>query len=391
MSTNPAKPEGRRRASWTTVAKHEMWSQLTDRAFWIGTITTLLLIGASFFIAGLVSAGDGSPAKVAVATDDAAAVVALSNQLGTRAEAVRVSAEQLTPAVQDGEADVALAFSPDTGWQLAVTDMTSVPDLSPAVRVFQIEQNSAAAGVDPAAVLQHTDVSVVPLNGDESTAVGVVVGTVAFSILFMLSAVTYGMQIAQSVVTEKESRIVEILAAVVPVRQLLIGKVIGNSVMALGQVVLIVAVALIGLSRTQFAPMLSTLAPVSGWFVLFFLVGFATLACLWAGAGAMATRTQDLSQTTTPLTMVIMAVYFAGFFAKGSAGTILSYVPIASSVVMPGRLLSGDATWLDAVGALLVAVVFMALAIWIGERIYRRGLLQTTTVLKLKDAFTRAD
>lgn len=105
----------------------------------------------------------------------------------------------------------------------------------------------------------------------------------------------------------------------------------------------------------------------------------------------MATRTQDLSQTTTPLTMVIMAVYFAGFFAKGSAGTILSYVPIASSVVMPGRLLSGDATWLDAVGALLVAVVFMALAIWIGERIYRRGLLQTTTVLKLKDAFTRAD
>ena len=152
------------------------------------------------------------------------------------------------------------------------------------------------------------------------------IATFAFAILFMFSAMTFGMQIAQSVVTEKESRIVEILAAAVPIRQLLIGKVVGNSLLALSQVVLIVAAALVGMSFTEYKSMIALVAPVAGWFVLFFLVGFASLACLWAAAGSMATRVQDLSQTTTPLTTIIMLVYIVGMFARGTMAEVLSYV-----------------------------------------------------------------
>jgi ABC-2 type transport system permease protein len=200
---------------------------------------------------------------------------------------------------------------------------------------------------------------------------------------------TFGMQIAQSVVTEKESRIVEILAAAVPIRQLLIGKVVGNSLLALSQVVLIVAAALVGMSFTEYKSMIALVAPVAGWFVLFFLVGFASLACLWAAAGSMATRVQDLSQTTTPLTTIIMLVYIVGMFARGTMAEVLSYVPIASTVVMPGRLLNGEATWIHAVASLVVSGLFMIVAIWFGEQVYRRGLLQTNAVMSLKDAFRR--
>lgn len=211
-----------------------------------------------------------------------------------------------------------------------------------------------------------------------------------FAILFMMSAITYGMQIANSVVTEKESRIVEILAAAIPTRQLLIGKIVGNTILALAQVILIATAALVGLSMTEWSQFVGMIAPVAGWFALFFLVGFASLACLWAAAGAMATRHQDLSQTTTPLMMIIMLVYMSGFFAQGKAAEILSYVPIASTVSMPGRLLSGESTWVDALIALLLSVAFMAVAVWLGSKIYRRGLLQTGSVMSWKDALRKA-
>lgn len=385
-STRPRRP-----ASWLTVAKREMMAQLTDKAFWIGTISTLLLVILSFGAASLLAGGGGSTSRIAVDTTDAASVVQRAAASGGNVEVVEVSEGDLRDAVTTGDADAALTFTEGVGWQMTVRNLTSTPDLTDAVAQFQIERNATAQGVDPALITADTALSVVPLDGNDSAAVGVLIATIAFSVLFMLAAITYGMQIAQSVVTEKESRIVEILAAAVPVRQLLIGKVVGNSLMALGQVVLIVAVALAGLSFTDYAPLIATIAPVAGWFVLFFLAGFASLACLWAAAGAMATRVQDLSQTTTPLTMIIMAVYFAGIFATGAAGTVLAYVPIASTVVMPGRLLSGEASWLDAVLALVIAVAFMAVAIWVGERIYRRGLLQTNTVLRMSQAFRRPE
>ncbi len=379
----------RRRASWATVARREILAQLTDRAFWIGTLATLALVvlGLGF---GVISATGGGTTRVAVSSDESMAVVQRAAASGVAVEAVEVAPDELRSSVSASDADAALEQVPG-GWVLTVSDLTDTPDLADAITHVQISANATALGVDPADVLADTSLSVVPLEGDDLAAVAVFIATAAFSVLFMLAAVTYGMQIAQSVVTEKESRVVEILAAAIPLRQLLIGKVVGNMAMALGQVVLIVGVALLGLSWTDFAPLLGVVGGVVGWFVLFFIVGFASLACLWAAAGAMATRVQDLSQTTTPLTMVIMLVYFAGFFARGTAATVLSYVPIASTVTMPGRLMSGDAGWLDAVLALVVAAAFMSATIWVGDRIYRRGLLQTGTVLKLRDALRRAD
>lgn len=380
----------KRSASWLTVARREIMVQLTDKAFWIGTLTTLAIIAISFAASSFFAGGDGSPTRVAVGTDEAAAVVAQAARSGSNVEAVRVGPDDLSRTVEDGEAEAALAFVDGTGWQLQVENLADTPDLADAVRDYQIGRNAEALQVDPAQILADTSLTTVPLNGDEAGSLAILIATIAFSALFMLSAMTYGMQIAQSVVTEKESRIVEILAAAVPIRELLIGKVVGNTIMALGQVVLIVCVALLGLSFSDFSPMIAMIAPVAGWFVLFFLVGFASLACLWAAAGAMATRVQDLGQTTTPLTMIVMLVYMAGFFAKGTVAAVLSYIPVASTVLMPGRLLSGEAGWVDALLSLLVAVVFMAVTLWLGERIYRRGLLQTNSVLSIREAFRRA-
>ena len=373
------------------VAKREIMVQLTDKAFWIGTLTTIGMVLGGFLLSSWLTGGADDPIRIAVADDDAAAVVQLADTMGTPTEVVRVAEDELHAVVEAEDADAALTFDPASGWTLAMVKPQDAPALDPVIRAYQIDRNAAELGISPEDILAGSTYSVVSLGEEDANATAILVATFVFAMLFLMSALSYGMQIAQSVVTEKESRIVEILAAAVPIRSQLIGKVLGNSVMALMQVVLIVTVALVGMFFTEYKPLISLVAPVAGWFILFFLIGFAALACLWAAAGAMATRVQDLSQTTTPLMMIVMSVYFVGLFATGTLAEVLSYVPIASSVVMPVRLLEGDATWIHALGALAAAVLFMALAIRLGERIYRRGLLQTNGVMKLKEALKAAE
>lgn len=375
---------------WLIVARREIIVQLTDKAFWIGTLSTVAIVAVAFLLGGLFGGGNGEPGKVAVSSDASAQVVRIAQQEGLNVAPLQLPADELLSAVDDGDAIAALTHEDATGWELTVKDLLDAPDLRSAVLQYQMEINATELNVDLAQLHSGTELALVTREDEDGQGVAVLIATMAFAILFMMSAVTYGMQIANSVVTEKESRIIEILTAAIPTRQLLIGKLVGNTIMALGQILVIAGVALVGLSLSEWSSFVGMIVPVAGWFVLFFLVGFASLACLWAGAGAMATRHQDLSQTTTPLIMIVMLVYISGFIARGTAATVLSYVPIASTVLMPGRLLSGESTWFDAFLALLMAVAFMTLAVWLGTKIYRRGLLQTGSVMSWKDALRKA-
>src|SRR5699024_53118 len=114
-------------------------------------------------------------------------------------------------------------------------------------------------------------------------------------------AMTFGQTIAQSVVEEKQSRIVEIMLATVPARAILAGKVIGNSVLAFGQIVLIAGVVLLGGALTGSQLLLDGLGMPIVWFVVLFTVGFIMLAALYAAAAALVSRAEDLGSATSPL------------------------------------------------------------------------------------------
>jgi ABC-2 type transport system permease protein len=160
-------------------------------------------------------------------------------------------------------------------------------------------------------------------------------------------------------------------------RHLLAGKIVGNTLLALGQLVLYLAVSLIGLSFTKYSSLVTALSGPVAWFVVFFLAGFAALACLWAVAGALASRTEDVQATSTPLTLVTMAVFFGGFLLEGTARVIGSFVPLLSAVLMPIRLLQGEASWWQGLIALALLLATAAATVVLGERLYRRSLLQT--------------
>ncbi len=175
-----------------------------------------------------------------------------------------------------------------------------------------------------------------------------------FAFLFYLSVLTFGMSIAQSVVEEKQSRVIELLVAALPVRWLLAGKVLGNTVMALGQIVVILGAGLVGATVAGQGQLVHQALGASGWFVTFFLLGFVMLACLWAVAGSLASRIEDLQATTVVMQVLVIVPFFAAIFAidPGPMQRVLSYVPFTSPLMMPARVVLGNAApWEPAVSA----------------------------------------
>lgn len=404
MSTPQQHTEHQRRWSqpknaWGIVMRREIVAKLTDKAFLSGTILTLaLIIGATAL--GIFAGNRGTRSTIAVTTDQAAAVVRTTDQMqkatsdknSFTVEQV-ASEEAARKAVSEGDADAWLRQQ-DGAWKL-VFNKKSTPEvtsaISQAVQAQLMGELGAKAGMNPEQLTRAGTVQTELVDGGTDKALLTLIATFAFSILFFMSSLTFGMQIAGSVVEEKSSRIVEIISAAIPVRQLLAGKVIGNTLMALGQMALFAIAGLVGLSFTPYKDMLPAVSTAVVWFLVYFIAGFLALACVWAVAGSLASRQEDLQSTTTPLTMMLTLVYMAGFFASGTLAKVLSFVPVISSVLMPARLVAGDAEWWELVVGLLLNLAFAAVTVLVGERIYRRALLQTQGVISYRQALKLTD
>ncbi|MFC4124662.1 ABC transporter permease [Nocardia rhizosphaerae] len=383
------------RGVWRIVAAREIVVKLRDRNFVISTVVTVVAIVASLLIAGIVS-GRTDKIDVVVTGTDGAAVVALANELAAAADAdvdflARPVADraEVVRQVRDDQVEAGLAPDQPGGWVLIAngsenTEATTY--ISAAAQQLALQRNAEAAGVSLTELALGG--AVTPVILDESAVDPGLAKIVAlvFAFLFYLASVLFGMSIAQSVVEEKQNRIVEILASAMPLRQLLIGKVAGNTVLAFAQLALFVGAGLAGLAATGQGGQLGRIAGAAGWFIVFFLVGFLALASLWAVAGSLATRSEDLQSTATPLSMLIMIVLFAGIFLTGTGRVIASYIPITSIVAMPSRLADGTAAWWEPFVSLALMAVATYGIVVVAERIYRRSLMQTQGRLTMRQA-----
>jgi ABC-2 type transport system permease protein len=380
------------RHPWQLVAQREISTKLRDKTFLGSTAFMLIVVLAATIIPALIS-GMGGKDKIAVLDEAGTRIVAVADAIkgGDSYEATRTadvaSAEQL---VKSGEVKAALLPGKDgfevLGKQRVETDLQN--NLREAAVNLGMEQNAARAGLTPEQLRAGTQVQERLLDPGPLPEIVAGFVNIGLALIFYLTALSFGMMIAQSVVQEKESRVVEILAAAIPIRALLWGKVIGNTVLALGQIVVIAVASLIGLLVTDQADILKVIAPVAGWFVVFFVLGFVALAGLWAVAGSLATRQEDLSSTTLPGQMILMIPFFFSAFAGAEAKTVASFVPIASSMSMPGRMLTEHVPLWQPLAAIAILLVTTVLIIRLGARLYERTLLQTGRKLGYREAIS---
>ena len=393
MSDTQTEPTPAVTPAWWLVAEREITTKVRDKTFIGSTVFLLFIVLASIVIPALISGSDG-PDKVAVVDPLGTAVVQRADQMagGGAYEARQLAgvpeAERL---VSDGDVDAALV--PGDGGYTVVggseVDSDLLASLREALLAEQTERNAAGAGLTPDELRAGSGLTERLLDPGPIPPLVAELASIGLAIVFYMTALGFGMMIAQSVVQEKESRVVEILAAAVPIRALLWGKVLGNSIMALAQITVIAIAAIIGLTAIDRDDLLSVIAPVSGWFVVYFVLGFVALASLWAVAGSIATRQEDLQSTTLPGQMILLLPFFFSVFAGDSAKTVASFVPIASSMAMPGRMLTEDVPlWqpLVSIAILIAATVGLVAG---GARLYERTLLQTGRRMGYREAIAQ--
>ncbi|MDQ3485764.1 MAG: ABC transporter permease [Actinomycetota bacterium] len=375
-------------AWWRLVAAREVATRVRDKTFLISTVVLLVLVAGGIVAASLLG---GRPASYDVAViDKAGSQLAKVTQAQLRAQSgddeatVTVSevddSDAARTAVDDEEVDAAL-LPADDGFEIVGRD--EVPaDLSSAAQsalsLTALQSNAEQAGTSveeltaDSTLSEDTTVSG-PVSSD--TAGGI---AFAMALLFFMTAIGFGIAIAQSVVVEKENRIVEILAAAVPLRALLWGKVLGNSFLALAQVLAVALTAVVALLVVGNLDAVPAVGMAGVWFLAFFVVGFLALASLWSVAGSLATRQEDLQSTTMPGQALLIVPYLIAVAGSDRMIEVTSFVPIASSLTMPARLVDGDVPLWQPTVSLLLAAAAAALLIRLGARWYERSLLQTS-------------
>jgi len=344
------------------VAEREIRMRLRSKAFLVSTGILMLIVLGSIVAGGIFGANQSLPTVAAVGS-------AVSKVEATKAFTVTeaASVDEAEQLVRDGKVDAAVVPS-EGAVGLTVIGLDEAPSnvvslLSEAPTVEVLEPSDQNPGI-------------------------VYLVALAFGVIFFSSALTFGQLIAQSVVEEKQTRIVEILMATVPVRVLLAGKVVGNSLLAFGQIVGIAVIAGVALLATGQDILLAEVGPSIVWFLVFFVIGFVMLAAMFAAAGALVSRQEDMGGAITPITMLIMIPYFLVIFFYDNPLVlgIMSYVPFSAPIGMPLRVFLGLAEWWEPLVSLVILIVSTLAIIAVGSRIYENGLLRMGAPVKFKDA-----
>lgn len=348
------------------VASREMKVKMMSKAFVVTTVIVLgLLMLAVLLAPRLGDLFNGNGKKVAVTAETSQVVQGLGDSYKPQ---VVDSAEAAKDAVRNGDADAAVITDKSSPAGITVVGLDSTP-----------ENMVQALSVSPNVELLDPDA---PNPGVRYLI------AFGFGFAFFMIAILYGQQIAVSVIEEKQSRIVEILLAAIPAKALMTGKVIGNSVMAFLQVILVAGVLLLGMRfNDSVLPLDGLRAPIL-WFVLLFAIGFVMIASLYAAAASLVSRQEDIGSTSMPVMMLIMIPYFAVIFFNDNpeALRIMALIPFSAPVATPLRVFLGQGTIWDHLLSLGILLVSTALAIWFASTIYERSILRTGKALKWSQA-----
>jgi ABC-2 type transport system permease protein len=398
---------GRSENSWRTVwlvMQREVRARLRSKAFKV--ITGLLLAGMVALVLIIDATSGGSSSKRVGLTPQTAALAAGLRASADATEEQVTTVDVIGPAagrvdLREGRLDALLVGSPARFRVVVHKELGGGlrTALTALARQQVLDRQIAAAGGDPAAVARAVAGVRVPVDRlapakryqNERLGIGVVVG-----ILIYLALLSFGQVVAQGVVEEKTSRVVELLLSTIRPAELMAGKVLGIGLVGLAQVVLLL---LVGAGTAVLTGVLSLPASVTAgtalWSIVWFLLGFFIYALLMAAAGALVLRQEDIGSVTMPVMLLIIAPYVIGISTlPGDPGNptvaALSIVPLFAPTLMPMRLAMGAATAPEVAAAVVLSLALIAVLVPVVGRIYRNAIMRIGARVPLSEAFRAA-
>ncbi len=373
------------------VAAREVSSRIRDKNFIVSSLVIIVLLLGLLAFQVVAGSGD-SGSRLGIVGDDGrlgAAVQAQAEAVGVDVEVVDYTDEAAArAAVEDEEVDGVLLDGAGPAPELLVTgrDATLEALVGGAVSGVAISDRLLEAGVD---LQSLPEVAVTPLGGSDDDGQRVVVAVIGVVVLYGL-LLLFAQFVAQGVVEEKSSRVVELLLATMRPWQLLAGKILGLGLLGLGQIVVIGVVgvtAALALDVVEVpGEVIGTVVTVVAWFVL----GYAFYASVFAVAASLVSRQEDLGSVLTPASMLLIVGFVVSVQAAGDPGgtlaTVTSFVPGMSPLVMPVRQAAAEAALWEVALAVVLMLLAIALAVRLGGRVYAGALLRTSGRTRIREA-----
>jgi ABC-2 type transport system permease protein len=374
------------------VAGREISTRIRDKGFLVGSAVLIVLILGMLVFQVVINSGTDTT-RIAVVGGNAAVTDALQTQgdaMGTTVGVVAYDDERAArTAVEDGDVDAALLSPSGAQPELLVESGGGQTEtlVQGAVQGMSISQQLADSGVT---LQSPPEVDVVALDpnadADLEAAIVALVGVVVLYSLLIL----FGQFVAQGVVEEKSSRVVELLLATMRPWQLLAGKILGLGLLGLAQMLVIAVVGVAGALVFDVVDLpgrlIGTVITVVAWFVL----GYAFYASVFAAAASLVSRQEDLASVITPASLLLVVGFVISIQAAqdptGTLSTVTSFIPGLSPLVMPVRQAAGGAEWWEVVVSVVLMLASIAAIVRVGGRIYSGALLRTGGKVKLREA-----
>ena len=400
-----------------TVLKFELNKYFKNKSFLVTTLfLAVLLVGVivvpTFFLPGLT--GGASKGEETEQTEETS-----QEQLGIFVNTTEIAdvdsllamipgqwssyedEESLRSAVEAEEIEAGFVLNGPSDAVYVVNNLTMSENLSQtfssALAQYQKQTYLKDHGLSPEEIAQADSFSVnleqEVLGKDGSRNYWytyVLVFVIYMLILF------YGQMIAVSITTEKSNRAIEILVTSVNPNSLIFGKVLAGAIAGVLQMVVIIGAGFgaYRACREAWGGMLDFLFQIPGnvmaSFVVFGLLSYLLYAFIFGMLGAMVSKTEDISKSATPVTLIYVASFLIAMVGLTDSDSLLmkvaSFVPFTSGNAMFIRVSMGSvALWEVGLSVLLLVIGCVAAGI-LAAKIFRFGTLHYGNPIKLTKA-----
>ncbi|MDN0191412.1 ABC transporter permease [Bacillus stercoris] len=393
------------------MLSHTYKNKIMAKSFIISTVITVLLVLAVTNLESIISLfqGDDAKEKIAVIDETNELYPIFSKQLKAvdtdgdlEVKLSKQSEDEVTKQVKDEAFDGMLIIKRDekgtisgTYKALTISDESTYQTLQQALTQTKTAVGTAELGVSQETISSlYAPVTVgqqaLKEGAKSEEELGQTVGLV-YIMLFVIyfSVIMYASMIAMEVATEKSSRVMEILISSMPPIQQMFAKLLGIGLVGITQLAIIIGAGSLSLKLNQKSETASSvggflnLTDVSAttviYAVIFFLLGYFLYATLAAFLGSVVSRIEDVQQTITPMTLLVVAGFMIAMFGLNApdAGfiTVTSFIPFFTPMIMFLRVGMLDIPFWQAaagIGITLLTIVILAV---IGARIYKGGVL----------------
>ncbi|WP_424184131.1 ABC transporter permease [Actinokineospora sp. G85] len=390
----------RARAVWV-VARREVRTRLRARSFVVGTSVSVLVLVAFVLLQTALFTGDRDT-RVGLSGQATAIADPLVREAASRGLAITTTTvrdpDDGAARVADGALDALVTGAP-SALSLLVADSVD-EDLRGALTT--IAQREVLRGLlatfdtettpdEILLLITDTAVDVHALAAPDTQRTQRLAVALVVVVLLYMSLLLHGTMVAQGVVEEKSTRVVELLLATIRPWQLLLGKVLGLGLVGLAQLAVIGAAGIVLATATGVLSIPWSAAGTLLWGLFWYVLGYLFYAAVFAAAGSLVSRQEETQAVLLPVTSVLVLAFVLGFglltrAPTGVAAGVLSVLPPFAPILMPGRLAMGVApVWQVGVAVVLMLGTVAGLA-WLGGRIYTGAILSTGGRVKARAA-----